>query len=327
MRPFLARVVQVIATSTVLVGVAVHAARAQDFPSRPITIVVGIAAGGIADVTTRIYAEAVARILGQKVVVENRPAGSGAVAAVAVQNAVPDGYTLLTIIGSAHVALPAMQPVAYDPVKGFTPVTLLFRMPVMLVVPQDSPARSVAELLELGRKRPGGLSFGSAGAGTTAHLLAAQIGRGTKTPIEFIHYRGGAPLMADLITGRIDFAFASYTSARANLDGGKLRALAIDAETRFPAVPDVPTLIEVGLGRERIADWFGLIGPAGIPAPVLNRLNSAFVEASREPALIKRLTEGGTLVATTTSQEMAALLRHEADNMAELIKALGLQVK
>jgi tripartite-type tricarboxylate transporter receptor subunit TctC len=303
------------------------AAQAQDFPSRPITIIVGIAPGGIGDVTTRIYADVVSKSLNQKIVVENRPVGGGTVAAVAVQNAPPDGYTLLTITGSAHAAIPAMQPVAYDPVKGFTPLTLLFRMPVLLVVPQDSPAKSVAELLALGRARPGGLSFGSAGAGTPAHLLAAQIGRGTKTPIEFIQYRGGAPLMADLITGRIDFAFASYTSARANLDGGKLRALAVDADTRLPASPDVPTLIEVGLARERIANWFGLVGPAGMSDAVVARLNAEFVKAAREPSVIKRLTEGGTLVATTTPQEMGAMMRDEAKNMAELVKALGLQLK
>lgn len=300
---------------------------AQDFPARPITIVVGVAPGGITDVSTRVYADAVSKSLNQKIVVENRPVGGGTVAAVTVQNAAPDGHTLLTITGSAHAAIPAMQPVAYDPVKGFTPITLLFRMPVLLVVPADSPAKSVADLLAIGRKRPGGLSFGSAGAGTPAHLLAAQIGRGTKTPIEFVQYRGGAPLMADLITGRIDFAFASYTSARANLDGGKLRALAIDSETRLPTTPDVPTLIEVGLARERIANWFGLVGPAGLPEAVVARLNAEFVKAAQDAAVIKRLTDGGTLVATSSPQEMGAMMRDEARNMAELVKTLGLQVK
>ncbi len=222
--------------------------------------------------------------LNQKIVVENRPAGQGAVAAVATQNAAPDGHTLLTITGSAHAALPAMQAAPYDPVKGFTPITLLFRMPVLLVIPVDSPVKSVAELLELGRKKPGGLTFGSAGVGSTAHLLAAQIGRGTKTPITFVQYRGGAPLMADLITGRLDFAFASYTSARSNMEGGKLRALAVDAEERLPATPDVPTMIEVGLGSHRIADWFGLVGPAGMPDAVVARINAEIRKAARDQA-------------------------------------------
>ena len=321
----LARLLQ--AAVAVCVPWLAAAAQAQDFPARPITIIVGVAPGGITDVSTRIYADAVTKNTGQKIVVENRPVGGGTVAAVGVQNAPPDGYTLLTITGSAHAAIPAMQPVAYDPVKGFTPVTLLFRMPALMVVPQDSPAKSVAELLELGRKRPGGLSFGSAGVGTPAHLMAARIGLGTKTPIQFVQYRGGAPLMADLITGRIDFAFASYTSARANLDGGKLRALAVDAETRLPATPDVPTLIEVGLARERIANWFGLVGPAGMPGAVVERLNAEFLKAARDPAVIKRLTDSGTLIANSTPQEMGAMMRDEAKNMAELIKALGLQAQ
>jgi tripartite-type tricarboxylate transporter receptor subunit TctC len=318
---------QLAAAVAVALAWLVGAAQAQDFPARPITIIVGVAPGGITDVSTRIYADAVMKSTGQKIVVENRPVGGGTVAAVAVQNAAPDGYTLLTITGSAHAAIPAMQPVGYDPVKGFTPVTLLFRMPVLLVVPHDSPVKSVAELLEVGRKRPGGLSFGSAGVGTPAHLMAAQIGLGTKTPIQFVQYRGGAPLMADLITGRIDFAFASYTSARANIDGGKLRALAVDAETRLPATPGVPTLIEVGLARERIANWFGLVGPAGMPAAVVGRLNAEFRKAARDEGVIKRMTDGGTLIATTTPQEMGAMMRDEAKNMAELVKALGLQAK
>lgn len=317
----------VVAAAIAVAWSAIVPARAQDFPARPITIIVGVAPGGITDVSTRIYADAVAKSTGQKIVVENRPVGGGTVAAVAVQNAQPDGYTLLTITGSAHAAIPAMQPVGYDPVKGFTPVTLLFRMPALLVVPQDSPAKSVADLLELGRKRMGGLSFGSAGAGTPAHLMAARIGLGTKTPIEFIQYRGGAPLMADLITGRIDFAFASYTSARANLDGGRLRALAVDADTRLPATPDVPTLIEVGLARERIANWFGLVGPAGMPGAVVARLNAEFVEAASDPGVIKRMADSGTLIATTSPQAMGAMMREEAKNMAELVQALGLQVK
>jgi len=304
------------------------AAHGQDFSSRPITIIVGNAAGGIADVTTRVYAEVISESLKQKIVVENRPAGQGAVAAVATQNAQPDGHTLLTITGAAHAALPAMQAVApYDPIKGFSPITLLFRMPVLLVIPVDSPVKSVDELLELGRKKPGGLTFGSAGVGSTAHLLAAQIGRGTKTPITFVQYRGGAPLMADLITGRLDFAFASYTSARSNMEGGKLRALTVDAEKRLPATPDVPTMIEVGLGNQRIADWFGLVGPAGMPDAVVARINAEVRKAADDPGLIKRLTENGTLIATTTPQEMGAMMRHEASNLAELVKTLGLRAQ
>jgi tripartite-type tricarboxylate transporter receptor subunit TctC len=171
------------------------------------------------------------------------------------------------------------------------------------------------------------LTFGSAGFGSTAHLLAAQIGRGTKTPIEFVQYRGGAPLMADLITGRVDFAFASYISARTNMEAGKLRALAVDADTRMPATPDVPTLIEVGLARQRIANWFGLVGPAHMPPAVVAKINAEVQKAAHEESVVRRLTEGGVIVATSTPQEMATMMRHEAQNVAELIKALGLRPK
>jgi tripartite-type tricarboxylate transporter receptor subunit TctC len=302
-------------------------AQAQDYPNRPITILVGVAPGGVTDVTTRIYAEIVSKTIGQRIVVENRPVGGGTVAAVSVQNAPPDGYTLLTITGSAHAAIPAMQPVAYDPIKGFEPITLLFRLPSLLIVPPDSPAKTVAELLALGKTKTGGLSFGSAGAGTPGHIVAAKIARATGTPMQYVQYRGGAALIADLITGRLDFSFNSYTSSRSNLDANKVRALAIDADNRLGILPEVPTLTEVGLGKERIANWFGLVGPAGMPAAIVQRLNEEFVKASRDPDLIRRLTSNGTLIATSTPQDMGRAIAEEVQNMAQLIPTLGLKVQ
>ena len=300
---------------------------AQSYPTRPITMVVSTAAGGITDVSTRIYAIPLANALKQKIVVENRPTGGGTVAAIATQNAAPDGYTLLSITGVQHFAIPAMQPVAYEPLKGFTPISLLFRLPSLIVVPYDSPAHSVAELLDLGRKKAGGLSVGSAGVGSNAHLLAAKIGVLTKTPMQFVQYGGGAPLMTDLITGRLDFSFASYTAARSNIEGKKLRPLAISSDMRLPAVRDVPTLNEVGLEQVRVGNWFGIIGPAGMPEAVVARLNDEIVKASRDKTVIERLTENGTIIATTTPQEMATIMRDEAANISELIKELGLQVR
>ncbi len=299
-------------------------AHGQDFPNRQLTIVVGVAPGGITDVSTRIYAEAVARNLGQKIIIENRPAGGGSVAAAAVQNAPPDGYTLLTIVGSQFSSQPAMQPAPYDPIKGFAPVTLLFRLPALLLVPADSPANSVAELLELARTKPGGLSFGSPGAGSPGHLTAAKISLATHAPMQFVHYRGGAPLMADLITGRVDFTFASLTASRSHLEAGKLKALAVDAEQRLPALPNLATVVEVGLGEYRVADWFGLAAPAATPAAVVQKLNAEFEKASREPDLVRRLTENGTLIATSTPERMAVLIAEEVKNLGALVKTLGL---
>jgi tripartite-type tricarboxylate transporter receptor subunit TctC len=154
-------------------------AHADDFPSRPITMIITFAAGGITDVVARIYADVASRNIGQRIIVDNRPTGGGAVAALAVQNAPPDGYTLLVFAGAQHAALPAMQPVAYQPVSGFQPLTILFNLVNFLAVPKDSPANSAAELVELGRRKPGGLSFGSAGVGSPAHLNAVRMARAT----------------------------------------------------------------------------------------------------------------------------------------------------
>ncbi len=299
-------------------------AHAQDYPNRQLTIVVGVAPGGITDVSTRIYADVVSRSVGQKIIIENRPVGGGSVAAATVQNAPPDGYTLLIIVGAQFSWQPAMQPAPYDPIKSFAPITLLFRLPALLLVPVDSPANSVAELLDLGRTKPGGLSFGSPGAGSPGHLMAAKIGLATHTPMQFVHYRGGAPLMADLITGRVDFTFASYTASRSHLEAGKLKALAVDAEQRLPGLPNIATVVEVGLGQYRVADWFGLAAPAATPGAVVGKLHAEFVKASREPDLVRRLTENGTLIATSTPERMAVLIAEEVKNLGELVKTLGL---
>src|SRR5262245_2585813 len=183
-------------------------ASAQEFPSRPITLMVGLAAGGITDVTARLYAEAVSKITGQRVSVENRAGAGGGLAAALVQNATPDGYTLLVFSGSQHATVPAVGNASYDPVKGFAPVTFLFNSVVVLAVPPDSPARSMQELHTLGRSKPGGLTFGTPGLGSPSHLIGAKILLADKVPFEAVHYRGGAPMMADLITGRVDFGWA-----------------------------------------------------------------------------------------------------------------------
>jgi tripartite-type tricarboxylate transporter receptor subunit TctC len=303
-------------------------AAAQDFPTRPITIVVGLAPGGITDVTSRIYAEALSKSIGQRVVVENRQGAGGAVGAAAVQNATPDGHTLLVFSGSQHVAVPAIQATApYDPIKGFAPVSLLFHLATIVSVPTDLPAKTLAELFALGKSKPGGLTFGSPGVGTPSHLLAARLGRATKTPMQFAHYRGGGPMMADLITGRVDFALASYTVARSNFAAGKLRGLAVDAAKRFPTLPDVPTLSELGYGNEKVASWFAVAAPAGTPPAIIRKLNAEFIKASKDPELVKRLTDNGTPIETTSPEEMAKLLAEENQRTGGLVRELGLQQK
>lgn len=310
------------------VALAGPVAQAQDFPTRQITIVVGLAPGGITDITARIYAEALSKSIGQRVVVENRQGAGGAVGAAAVQNAPPDGHTVLIFSGSQHMAVPAMAAGApYEPLKGFAPVTLLFHLATLITVPDALPVKTLAELFELGKKKPGGLTFGSPGVGTPSHMLAAVLGRATNTPMQFAHYRGGGPMMADLITGRVDFALSSYTAAKGHFLEKKLRALAIDADKRWPVMPQVPTLTELGHGNEKVASWFGVAAPAGTPPAIVKKLNEEFIKASRDSELVRRLTENGSPIATTTSEQMAKLMADEWDNTVKLVQALDLKQK
>jgi tripartite-type tricarboxylate transporter receptor subunit TctC len=299
----------------------------HDFPTRTITIVVGVAPGGVTDITTRQYAEVVSKNVGQNIVIENKPVGGGAVAAASVQNARPDGYTLLTVVGSQFASLPAMGRTGYDPVKGFAPITLLFRLPTLLVVPYSSPVKSMADLLALGKKKPGGILMGSPGAGSPGHLMAAKISMGTHTPMQFVHYRGGAPVMADLIAGRLDFSMASYNSARSNMDAKNLRAIAVDADERLPALPNVPTLKEEGLAQYHVGDWFGLLAPAGTPKPIIDKLNHEFVRAAHTPELIDKLIANGNQIASSTPEEMQKIVADEVKNLEPLIHTLGLGAK
>ena len=307
-------------------ALATGGARADSYPSRPITIIVGLAAGGITDVTMRIYAEFVSRTIGQRIIIDNRPAASGVVAAISVQRAPPDGYTLLAFSGSQHATVPALQPASYDPLN-YQSITLLFNIASVLVVPAGSPVSSTSEFIDYGKKKQGGIFFGSPGLGTPSHMLAAKIAAASQMTVEHVHYRGGAPMMADLITERVDFGLTSYTLSRSYIADGKLKALAIDAPNRLPELPNVPTFDEVGLGNARVASWFALAAPMGTPAEVVRVLHAEFVKASKNPELRRRLSENGTPITTTSPEEMRKLLAEEVTNTAQLVKQLGLGPK
>jgi tripartite-type tricarboxylate transporter receptor subunit TctC len=321
------RNVLTVACAVVAMLLSGTATYAQEFPTRPITILVGVAPGGVTDLATRAYANAVAKNTGWKIVVENRPVAGGAVAATAVQNAAPDGHTLLTVVGAQFASIPAIQSnnPPFDPVRGFQPITLTFRLAQLLAVPADSPATTLAELLALAKKKEGGLSFGTPGAGSPAHLLGAKIALATGTPMQYVHYRGGPPMIADLVTGRLDFGLLSYIAAKPHMDDKKLKGLVIDSDVRIEQIPTVPTLIEAGLAKERVANWFGLAAPAGTPAAVVQRLHAEFVKAASDPDVIRQLDAAGAQVATSTPEQMSRLVAEEVASMAPLIAAVGLK--
>ena len=299
---------------------------AQNYPTRPITMLVGLAPGGITDVMARLYAQKLSVALGQNVIVENRPAGSGAVAAAALQKAEPDGYMLLVFSGAQHATVPAMSDTAiYDPVKGAEPIGVIFNFSGAVAVPADSPAKTIPELVALSKSKPEGLNFGSPGVGTPSHLAAAKLVAATGMKVQFIHYKGGAPMMTDLVAGRLDAAWPSAPASRAFLEAGKIRALAIDGDRRWKLVPEVPTLKEAGFGEVSVANWFAVAAAPGTPQPIIAKLSAAIAEAGRDPDLVRRVEEQGLSVATSSPAELGQWMSKEAVDIRALIDRLNLR--
>jgi tripartite-type tricarboxylate transporter receptor subunit TctC len=302
-------------------------AGAQDFPQRPITFVVGLGAGGGQDVNSRMYADAMSRSMGQRVVVDNKTGAGGGVAAAYVQNAAPDGYTLLTMSGLQHFYVPATQPGLYEPIKGFAPVSLMFEIVSTLTVPEGMPVKNAAEFIEYGRKKPGGLTVGAPGPGSPPHLFGALIGEATGMPVQVIQYRGSSQAMTDQAGGRIDMAFPTYGLGAPFIAEKKVKAIAVAADKRWSQFPDLPTLMEAGLVKHMVAMWFGLVAPAGTPAPIIARLNQEVVKASHDPELVRRMTATGTSIRVSTPEEMRTLLADGSANVDSMVKRLGLRTQ
>jgi tripartite-type tricarboxylate transporter receptor subunit TctC len=215
---------------------------AQDFPQRPITFVVGLGAGGAQDSNSRIYADAMSRSLGQRIVVDNKTGAGGGVAAAYVQNAAPDGYTLLTVSGLQHFYVPATQPGLYEPIKGFAPVSLMFEIISTLAVPEEMPVSNAAEFIAYGRNKPGGLTLGAPGPGSPPHMFGELIAEATGMSVRTVQYRGSTQAMADLAGGRIDMAFPTYGIGAPFIAQKKVKPIAVAADKRWDVFPDLPTL-------------------------------------------------------------------------------------
>jgi tripartite-type tricarboxylate transporter receptor subunit TctC len=295
---------------------------AQDLPNGVITLVVGNAPGGIVDVTARLYADVLSRNLGRTVVVENRAGAGGAAAAMSVKASPRDGRTLLVYSGTQLAALPILQKVAYDPVRDFAPIATLFDLLNFIAVPPDSPANTIAELLDHWKRSPNGLRVGAAGFGSPAHFNSVILALDNALPITMVQYRGSAPLMSDMVTSRIDMAMVSYIAAQPFLH--KFKILAQDGATRWSGMPDVPTMVESGQLRRKASGWYAVAAPAGTPRTIVDRLNSEFIKASREPQLAARLLTSGVLTKTTTPQELRELMKTEIEIIGPLVKSLGM---
>lgn len=298
--------------------------QAQAFPSRPITIVIPFPPGGISDNSTRVIAQKAAAGLGQPIVIENRPGAGGQIGADVVKNAKPDGHTLyLANIGSHGINQSLYSKLSYDPMKDFEPVTILFSSPTLVVVPAGSPAKSMAELIAYAKTKPGKAAYGSQSIGSGGHLSGEIVKMKNGLDLVHVPYKGSAPVLTDLVAGRIDFLFDPITTALPFVKDGKLRALAITADKRSPLIPDVPTLRELGYVGYDVNPWFGLAAPAGTPRPVIDRLNAEFAKAAKDPEVVKRLADQGIDAMSMTPEQFAAFIKSETARWTEVVKASG----
>ncbi|WP_160937238.1 Bug family tripartite tricarboxylate transporter substrate binding protein [Teichococcus coralli] len=302
------------------------AARAQtDYPDHAIRIIVGFAPGGATDITTRLLAPRLQTALGgiAPVVVENKPGGSGNVATQAVVNAAPDGYTLLMGTISALAINPSLfSDLPFNPQADLTPIGLFADVLNILVVPADRPWKSLPELIAAARARPGALNYSSSGIGGAGHLGGALLDHLAGIQTVHIPYRGGGPAMTDLVSGKVDFSFATAPTALPLIEAGKIRALAVPTARRSTLLPDVPAVAETVPSFE-VANWYAMLGPKDLPKPIVTRLSAALQECLREPALASDLAQHGAEARPSTPEELAAFLRSETEKWRPILKSSG----
>ena len=314
----------VLVTAATLVGSA--PTTAQNWPSRPITIVVPFPPGPAVDLVARQVAAKMAGPLGQAVVVENRTGANGTIGSNGVARAVPDGYTLLAATVGTHVtALHLIKNLPYDPIKDFTPIIAAVEPVTCLAVTASLPVNSVPELIAYAKAHPDELSFGSSGVGSVFHLMGELFNETAGVKIKHVPYRGVAPALQDVIGGHIPMVFISVSNAEPAAKAGQVKILAVLEPTRYSKMPDVPSISEIIPAFRKPSSWFGFFGPPGLPAPIVNRLNAEMSKALTDPDVVKNLDANAFAVIGGTPQQFADLLKDGIQRYGTLIKAVGVQ--
>jgi len=298
-------------------------AAAQNYPSRPVRLIVGFAPGGGVDINARLLAPKLSEYLGQQVVVENKPGASTNIANDFVAKAAPDGYTLLINTAAVAINMSLYRNLPFDTLRDFAPVSVFSQSPNVLVVNAKLPAQNVKELVAMARSSPGKLNYSSAGVGTTQHLAAELFKLRTGTFIVHIPYKGTAPSMTALIAGEVDLSFANIPSIQGHLKSGRLRALAATAARRDPQLPEVPTMKEAGVEGVEVVVWYGVLAPAGTPRDIVQELAEGIQRATRDADVRKRMLEQGAEPVGSTPEEFTKLLREEVARWAEVVKISG----
>jgi tripartite-type tricarboxylate transporter receptor subunit TctC len=295
------------------------------FPSKAVHILVPYSAGGAVDIVARTLGDELSKQWGQSVIVENRPGAGGVVASQAIATSAPDGYTLI-VVASGHATNPSMYSrLPYDTFKDFTPISLLASSPNVLLVRADSPFRTLADLIAQARKAPGTLSYGMAGNGTSTHLAGELLKNLARIDITAIPYKGGGPAINDLLGGQIPISLNNGPESIGQIGAGTVRALGVTTAKRATMLPDVPTIAEGGIPGYDTGVWWGVVGPANMPADVVAKLSHDFVAAVNLPSVKERLAGLGATAIGSSPQEFDAQMRNDFKKWDPVIKAAGIK--
>jgi len=310
-----------------LCALAFAPALAQGYPTKPIRLVVPFVAGGSSDALARAVAKQLGDQLGGSVVVENRPGAGGTVASGAVARDTADGYVLLFATIGSHGISPALyKQLPYQPVDDFTAITLLHRLPNVLIVTNELPVTSVRDLIDYAKAQPGKLTFASAGNGSVSHLTGELFKSATGIQIVHVPYKGGGAAMPDVISGRVSMMFETSTLALTTAKSGKVRALAVTSPARWPAAPELPTIAESGVANFQVDSWTGLLAPAGLPRPIVEKLNEVMTRAASDPGYRDQMLKLGVEAVSSTPEEFRAFMQTEIAKWTRAVTASGARV-
>jgi len=302
-------------------------AQAQTYPSKPIQVVVTTAAGGALDLVARTTTERLSEALQQPMIIENQPAGNGTVAAGQFAKAAPDGHTLMMVVDSTVTINPHLyKNISYDPFQDFAPISVITRLPLVLVSNPSVPANNLKELIAYAKANPGKLTYASTGIGTQLHVGMELFKLHTGTDIVHVPYRATTMAVADMLGGRIDLTLAGLSSARPHIEAGKFRAYAIAAPQRSPLLPNVPTMEEAGLSDTEVRSWFGIYAPAKTAPAIIERLYQEIKKASANQKFIDALAPHGMEIVVSSPAEMLRSMRDDSGKWGKVIRDTGITI-
>jgi tripartite-type tricarboxylate transporter receptor subunit TctC len=302
-------------------------AMAQDFPNKPIRLIVPFPPGGPNDIIARTVAHRMSDILKQPINIDNKGGQGGVLGTDVVAKSAPDGYTIGVVSAGALAISPSMEKVAYDTLKDLQPITLVAKVPEMLVVATSVPAKNMDELVALAKAQPGKLNFASSGPGSLPHLAGELFKLTAHIDITHVPYRGAAPAVNDLLGQQVQMVFLDLPVLLPQIKAGKLRPIAVGAPARVPSAPDVPTTTEVGMSKLQTENWYGMVGPAHMPPEIVATLNKAAVEAMRDPDVVSKLSIQGAILVGDTPDQFRAFIDSEIKKWAMVIKEAGVPVQ